>query len=256
MPDPATALAKLCTKTDPGEFSFTLTRSEVISRVIALGLVDNAEAAKEMLERGQDDLIHTVFVDGWAIHYNVYTDKYLFNRLLPPELLTRVAELHSKNIERSLADALRRLTARQFELFIGNLLNRLPGYRSVSVTKATRDGGVDFTALLGGPGELDTHVVGQAKHWMSHVSAPEVHKLIGVIAIEAKGGVPVRGMMIALSGLTAPADDVLRDSPFMIDKLELTDLISLMLENGVGTQRFTVNGVVADPSFWEELYGL
>lgn len=256
MPDAHSTLTRLCGKANPGDFSFSLSRDEVVANLISLGAAPNSEKAIELLEAEEPKLMDTIFSDGWALHYNVYTNRYSFDRLLPPELLARVAELHSKSIERNLTDALSQLSPRQFEFFLGSLLSHLPRYISVRVSRATRDGGVDFTALYGEPDSPYVHVYGQAKHWKSPVSAPEVQKLVGVLAYKAKSGFPVRGMLVALAGFTDPADRLIRDAPFPMERVDLADLTALMIKNGIGTKRFSVEGVVTDQNFWEELHGL
>jgi hypothetical protein len=252
----ASVLAKLFTQSDSIEVSFSLDRKEVVARLVAMGAVKDLDRAKELLEGGEPQLLDTVYVDDWAIRYNVFTDRYHFDRLLPPDVLVRLAEQHSRRLGRSLEDALWRVSPRQFELFVGVLLNRLQGFRSVRVSKASRDGGVDFSAIEARPDAPDLHVYGQAKHWQSAVSAPEVQKLIGVLAVKAKGGTAVRGMFIAISGFTEPANRVIRDSPYSVEPLGLSDLVSLMIANGVGTQHVAIDCVVSDSSFWEEIYEL
>lgn len=248
-------LTRLCLQRTPGEVEFSLDKKDVISQLVSLGFALSNERAIESLENEEKELLDTVIDEGWAIHYNVYTNKYYFFRLFPSELLSRISELQERNINIILEDNLRKITAREFELFMKTFLTNIPGFYDVRITKATRDGGIDFSAKSRSENSLETVILGQAKHWKSPVGAPEVQKLVGILATNSNPHTPVRGIMVGLSGFTKPAEKAAWDSPYEIDCYSLADLLSLMRKYNIGIQHFSIDYLVPDSKLWEELHG-
>lgn len=256
MLDAASALEKFCAELGEGEFSLTISRKELLSRLVRLNAAKDAEEASSLLDVDEKRLLDTIFVKDWAVRYNVYTDTFHFVRLIPSDLLVRVAENYAKHLPDRLAESLERVTPRQFELLIGAVLNHRPDLRNVRVSPASRDGGIDFQALSQAADDVKpTLVIGQAKHWVGPVGAPEVQKLVGILAIKAKKG-PVKGMFIALAGYTEPAIHVIEESPYPIETLAGNELVSLMIEVGVGANRIQITFPVYDSVFWNELNDL
>jgi hypothetical protein len=248
------SLTKLCLKRPNGEIEFSLDKEDLISNLVSLGISLNVDGAVEILESEEKELLNTIVDEGWAIHYNVYTNRYYFYRLFPTEILSRIAELQERSIYTALENNLRNMTSRQFEFFIKTLLTNIPKFSNVRVTKQSRDGGIDFSAKMNQQGNTEILVFGQAKHWKSPVGSPEVRNLIGVLASNAKSKGSVRGMMIGLSGFTEPAKEAAWNSPYPIDFLSLLNLLSLMKEYNIGIQHFSIDYLIPDSKLWEELY--
>ena len=249
-------LNALCSVLDPAEFSFTVGHDEIIDRLCKLVLVGSPIEAELVVEHLEPGLRETMYTSGWAVRYNAITDRFHFDRLPPFDYLQRVVEHHARALPRQLGRRLELLSPRQFELLIGTVLNRLPGHSRVRVSKASRDGGVDFEALFH---DLDANrviaVVGQAKHWKTKVGSGEIHKLIGTMAVRGRRA-ETRGMVVSLAGLTAPAERLARNSPMPITVHNRDDLVAMLLSTGVGVRRKALTLESEDDAFWSELVDL
>jgi len=95
-------------------------------------------------------------------------------------------------------------------------------------------------------------VVGQAKHWRSKVSSSEIQKLLGVMSIRSKRA-EVRGMIVCLAGLTAPAEEIIRRAPYPVDVVERDGLVEMLIDTGTGIRRRSLNLESVDDTFWREL---
>src|SRR5712692_3284030 len=76
----------------------------------------------------------------------------------------------------------------EFEHFIKRMLER-SGFVSVSVTKASGDGGVDIDAYVEEANDFfaGTHVQAQVKRWRHAVGSPDINSFRGALSSTAKG---------------------------------------------------------------------
>lgn len=256
MPDAPDFLRRFTEALSSTDFSFDLGRKALLDRLASSGIVPSREEASLLFEKAEVELSAIVYSERWAIQYNVYTDRVYFDRLAPVEYLGRVAEHHNLSLALRLTEHLRRLTPRQYELLIRSFVERLPDYREVRVSAPGPDGGVDFTAKRQTVEmAVPALVVGQAKHWKTRVSAPEVQKLMGVMLQHSRNG-PVEGMFIALNGFTPPALRLPERCPLPLELISTPRLVELMSKHSVGTKAATLTCVTPDPTFWGELNAL
>lgn len=126
---------------------------------------------------------------------------------------TDLAEADEIN-ESALLNILKKLTAAGFEHFCRHLLLTY-GFENVTVTKRTRDGGIDGQGVLQTNPFISSVVVFQCKRYAGSVSSEEVQNLSG--AARGRGD---KALLITTGTFTAPAkEEAARTTP----RIELVD---------------------------------
>ncbi|MGH9917462.1 MAG: restriction endonuclease [Nitrososphaerales archaeon] len=256
MPDAPDFLEKFTAGLGPTEYTFDLDRRRFLSFLVEARLAKSEEDASILFEQNELALASIVYTTRWAVQYNVYTDRVHFDRLPPGEYIARVVELHNLSLGIRLTQHLRRLSPRQFELFLRCLLDALPGYSDVRVSAPGPDGGMDLSARrqtpeMAGP----VLVVGQAKHWSKPAGAPVVRQLMGLMLQHSKTRL-VEGIFISLSGFTLPARETPGKCPLPLRLWSTSDIVDLSIQHEVGTRRTQLDLVTPNPAFWTELNDL
>jgi hypothetical protein len=205
-----------------------------------------------LFENMEPFLRQTYVRDGWAIHYNVYTNRIIIERIPSADAIARNVELRDKYLRSELTKLMEGLTPSQYELFVGNLFANLPWIRTMRTTKRSHDGGIDLEGAYMDPNSrLELPVFAQVKKWGSRVDFPEMTKFIGALALRNwKKGL---GIFVASGGFTKEANQAAEDAPNKILLYDGEKLLDMMIEQRIGIRRSKVEVSSPDEEFWSEL---
>lgn len=140
---------------------------------------------------------------------------------------------HHEDVRRKLKAKIMALSAEQFEELVSVLFRKI-GFREVSRTRLSGDGGIDVrgTMVTIGSGVIRTELAIQVKRWKSNVQAPIVQQVRGSL------GAHEQGCIVTTSDFSSGA----REEASKMDKAPIAlidgkELINLMLEYQVGVRR-------------------
>ncbi len=234
-----------------GVFRDEISRKDFLEHYASAMDIDPSQLAIEF-ESHERQLRGTLFVAGWSVYYNVYTDRIIFERIPDSKVLARMVELKEKNIRRELMGKIAQLDPYQFENFVANLFRSLPWIHSVTTTKRSHDGGVDLKGVYMDPkAGIEIPLLGQVKRWGSRVDFPEMTKFLGVLESSPKKN--TIGVFVASSGYTDGAKKAAEGFGRKVVLYDAQALVDLMLQNNVGVRQTTLEAVSPDDEFWSEL---
>ena len=128
-----------------------------------------------------------------------------------------------------LVEILRGLTPVGFEEFTARVLRHI-GFESVSVTQATRDGGVDGEGYLRINRFVRTKIMFQCKRYEGTVGPDRVQAFRGAIHGRAE-----RGIILTTGTFTSGAkNEAARDNATPIQLVDIDGLVDLLIEEGLG----------------------
>ena len=138
---------------------------------------------------------------------------------------------HHEDVRKKLKVKLMALKPEEFEELISRLFREI-GFREVSRTRLSGDGGIDVRGTMVTGGVISTELAIQAKRWKRNVQAPIVQQVRGSL------GAHEQGCIVTTSDFSAGA----REEARKMDKAPIAlidgkELINLMLEYEVGVRR-------------------
>lgn len=148
----------------------------------------------------------------------------------PTGLADQIAR-HNDAIRKKLLLRIQKLTAAEFEQLVGQLLTAL-GFNNVTVTRISKDGGIDVRGTLVVGDAVRIKMAVQAKKWKNNVQAPEVQKVRGSL------GAHEQGLIITTSRFSAGAvEEASRPDASPVGLMDGQQLIGLLVEHGIGVTR-------------------
>jgi len=148
----------------------------------------------------------------------------------PTGLADQIAR-HNDAIRKRLLQRVQKLTAAQFEQLVGELLTAL-GFSNVTVTRISKDGGIDVRGMLVVGDAVRIKMAVQAKKWKGNVQAPEVQKVRGSL------GAHEQGLIITTSGFSPGAvAEASRPDASPVGLMDANQLIGLLVEHSIGVTR-------------------
>lgn len=187
----------------------------------------------------------------FLIYYNIYTDNFIFERLLDIEKIERIIENKKKVLTSELQEEILKLKSKSFEYFVFQIISSLPNYFNIRITQLTRDNGVDFVGNYYDKGnEID--VFGQAKFWQNKLASSHMREFVGSIDVNRKEK-ECKGIIICIGGFTKPSIETCKKSSFPIECLDLNNLSELMLINHIGVKVSPMELCSIDKQYWENI---
>lgn len=148
----------------------------------------------------------------------------------PTGLADQIAR-HNDAIRKKLLQRIQNLTAAEFEQLVGRLLTAI-GFNNVTVTRISKDGGIDVRGTLVVGDAVRMRMAVQAKKWKNNVQAPEVQKVRGSL------GAHEQGLIITTSNFSAGAvEEASRPDASPVGLMSGQQLIGLLVEHGIGVTR-------------------
>ncbi len=224
-------------------------RKEAVS--LLQGMANKPDAAL-LFEEWEHQLRHPVLFGNWALSYSVYSDSIVAEYVPGWSQIERAADIRGRTLRHAIESSLSALSPNAFSLFLANLFSKASWANDVTITKQSRDGGIDFQGYYVYPDREKVPLHGQAKHWKSKVGSEPIRTFIGSVVAQA-GGKPCVGVYVCAGGFTP---DALRDTkraPFMLLKYDITGLVDLMLEFKVGVEDYRLDCPRIDDRFWDEI---
>jgi Restriction endonuclease len=233
-----------------GVYSVSLALDSLLAAA-TLGLSDDERLAHRIsLEELEPFLLKGLVFEGWALRYSVYSGLLNCERLVHPDRLARIAEVHANSIREYIAQKANTLSPSGFEALATDVFASVPWSRNIERTGHAGDGGIDFRGEYQAPGFRDTvPLLGQVKKLTGPAGSPELRNFAGAIAPYSSR--QPKGLFVSRDGFTASAVEYVREAPYNIALFSLTDLIELMLEEKIGIAQPSIEFVVLDHAFWE-----
>lgn len=145
--------------------------------------------------------------------------------------LATLIEEHNRQIRQQLHEQLYQMHPTDFETLVGRLLTAI-GFESVSVTKASGDGGIDVIGVLVVGDVVRIKMAVQVKRWRQNVQTPIIQQVRGSVSNHE------RGLVITTSDFSKGARvDAARTDATPVDIMNGTQLVKLLIENGIGIRR-------------------
>ena len=205
------------------------------------------EEFKSVLEK-QNKL---VIEEKWHIAYNVWTKVITIAPQMGDDDVLFLSELSSQYIDRKIRNSISQITPLAFEEFIVELLRHSRDIKSVIVAKVKR-WRVDFRAFTIEDG-IKVRILGEIKKWAKPVPETVVDRLLGALKREeTRGGEKIRGIIIALNGVSDIALNTAKSESIEVWDL---DTVTRMIKN----QSFGINQyslMTIDDAYWSEFDGL
>lgn len=189
--------------------------------------------------------------DGYLIQWQMFRSAFQVTRFPTVEEIQSTAEIYAGSTDTVLMNRIRNLTGLEFERFIATVLSHSAEYRNITVTPASRDGGVDFRGAYAPSEQLKAPLMGQAKQVTHPVGASVAREFIG--ALETANERRVFGLIVSTAGFTDPAIATLDGSRFHILHWGMDEL--LKVSRGIATRLVDIRFEVPDQSFWDEIVG-
>lgn len=208
--------------------------------------------ALEIWEIVAPRLRHSFVKHHRVLQWNFFRRVITVTRALTVEEIDRFASASELAIPYTIGEQLRSLSGLAFERFMADFLNRLPQFKDVSVTKASRDDGVDFKGFY--QPEVDGprwRLIGQAKQWGVAISSSMAREFVG--ALSTSGERHIVGLYVSMNGYSAPAINTFKRSDHTIRTWELSDIQKFALKHEVGTKSFEATLPILDQTYWNEI---
>jgi hypothetical protein len=210
------------------------------------------EEAVLLFERWERELRGPKIVGDWAVSYSVYSDSLVIEYLPEWGQIERTIDIRSRRLRSELQQALSALSPNDFSYFLANLFSRVDWASDVSITKLSRDGGIDFQGYYVYPDQVKVPLFGQAKHWKEKVGSDPIRTFVGSVMSRARGKATV-GVYVCSGGFTPDAVEEIQRAPFRLIRYDNAELIRLMIESRVGVEDFRPQCLRIDGSFWHEI---
>jgi Restriction endonuclease len=140
-------------------------------------------------------------------------------------------EQHNQEVRQQLHTRLSRMSPREFEALVGELLVAL-GFDEVVVTSYSHDGGIDVQGTLAIGDVIRLHMAVQVKRWKHNVHAPTVQQLRGTLRS------PHQGLIITTSDFSSGArKEAECDGKVPIALMNGDQLVALLVEHDIGVRR-------------------
>ena len=138
---------------------------------------------------------------------------------------------HHEDVRKKLKAKLMALKPEEFEELVSRLFCSI-GFREVSRTRLSGDGGIDVRGTMVTGGVIRTELAIQVKRWKHNVQAPTVQQVRGSL------GAHEQGCIVTTSDFSSGA----REEASKMDKAPIAlidgkELINLLMENQVGVRR-------------------
>ena len=138
---------------------------------------------------------------------------------------------HHEDVRKKLKTKLMALKPEEFEELVSRLFCTI-GFREVSRTRLSGDGGIDVRGTMVTGGVIRTELAIQVKRWKHNVQAPTVQQVRGSL------GAHEQGCIVTTSDFSSGA----REEASKMDKAPIAlidgkELINLLMENQVGVRR-------------------
>ena len=138
---------------------------------------------------------------------------------------------HHEDVRKKLKAKLISLKPEEFEELVSRLFCSI-GFREVSRTRLSGDGGIDVRGTMVTGGVIRTELAIQVKRWKHNVQAPTVQQVRGSL------GAHEQGCIVTTSDFSSGA----REEASKMDKAPIAlidgkELINLLMENQVGVRR-------------------
>ena len=140
---------------------------------------------------------------------------------------------HHEDVRKKLKQKIMALSAEQFEELV-SVLFRKTGFREVSRTRLSGDGGIDVrgTMVTIGSGVIRTKLAIQVKRWKANVQALIVQQVRGSL------GAHEQGCIVTTSDFSAGArEEASKSDKALIVLIDGKELLNLMLEYQVAVRR-------------------
>jgi len=236
-----------------GEIPFFFWRTEdVVGYMTDEEIVLSATEAFCALENATESS-ETFVLQDWSIQYDFVSETWVFRRRLMGDELLRESNEQLNRVRKSLADNIRDLSPREFELILYEIFVKLDDYEHVSVQPQTHDGGYEM--FVRSTDRITGHqdwVLIQAKHQQGPVSVGQVRELIGTLDVETTRHPErhLRGLMVSIHPPSAKALESARESSTCIDFLDLNSIVNLLIENKIGWIEEPIYYSEIDDGFW------
>lgn len=206
------------------------------------------EEFKSVLEK-QNKL---VIEEKWHIAYNVWTKVITIAPQMGDADVLFLSELSSQYIDRKIRNSISQITPLAFEEFIVELLRHSKRYQRVSLSPKSRDGGVDFRAFTIEDG-IKVRILGEIKKWAKPVPETVVDRLLGAMKREeTRGGEKIRGIIIALNGVSDIALNTAKSES--IEVWDLDTITRMIKHQSFGINQYSL--MTIDDAYWSEFDGL
>lgn len=205
-----------------------------------------------LFEQWERKLRQPVLAGYWATSYSVYSDSLVIEYVPDWSQIERATDIRGRNLHDDLVEAMSKLSATQFSIFLANLFSRVGWAADVVITKLSRDGGIDFQGHYLYPDQVKVQLFGQAKHWTGKVGSEPIRTFIGSVVSKAKGKASV-GVYVCSGGFSEDALKDIREAPFKLLKYDISELVKMMIELRVGVEDFQPHSLRIDASFWDEI---
>lgn len=233
-------------------YSVAVPESAVVRLLSArTGSVDSAQA---WWERIAPLLRKPTVHEGFQFRWNFVRSSLEISKMPTAEQLEQLVGLYEESTPRDLERRIGRLTGRQFEILMVELLGRIPKFRGIIITQLSHDGGVDFFGHYAPDANgLEWPLVGQAKHYRASLGAGDARDFIG--ALNTCGQKSPVGLFVCTSGFSAPAANVFERSDYQIMQWGLPEVRDKLIETGLGVRAYRSTLHLPDDVFWEEMFG-
>lgn len=193
------------------------------------------ESVSEVLYDELATLREPKHIEGYHIAYSATLDRLFVTKLNDFDSIEWIKRVHEETIDSQISYHINSLTPRAFEYFIGQIMRKSvsPQFSLVKVSKATRDGGIDVSALLIDEDGSEKRIVVEAKKWAGPIGPAIVDRLIQVMERESdKHDSNVKGIIITINGATAGARELAAGKD--IEVWDIGTLIRIAKESEVG----------------------
>ena len=221
-------------------------RKEAIS---LLQNMANGQDATLLFEEWERQLRHPVLFGNWAVSYSVYSDSIVAEYIPGWSQIERAVDIRGRTLRHAIEGF---ISPTGFSLFLANLFSKASWAYDVTITKQSRDGGIDFQGFYVYPDREKVPLHGQAKHWKSKVGSEPIRTFIGSVVAKSAGK-PCVGVYVCAGGFTPEALRDTKRAPFMLLKYDITGLVDLMLEFKVGVEDYRLECPRIDDRFWDEI---
>jgi hypothetical protein len=231
---------------------FDVTEEEVITFIQSELNIDRVSAIVEWQEISDLFREKKIVRDGYLVQWHMFRSAFQVRRLATAEEIQSTAELYQLSTSDEIARRIRGLTGIEFEHFITTVLSRRSEYRNLTITQASRDGGIDFKGFYVPPSpHPQAPLVGQAKQVAAPISASTARDFIG--ALDTAGEKRVYGLLVSTAGFTEPAVQAIENSRYHIMRWDMGVLLAM--SRGIVTRQIDVSFEVPDQAFWDEVIG-
>lgn len=147
--------------------------------------------------------------------------------------LAHQIERHNEHVRKELHKQLSTMEPAEFEQLIGRILGDL-NFEQVIVTPLRKDGGIDVRGTLVVGDVIHTRMAVQVKRWKGNVQSQDVQRLRGSL------GAHEQGLIITTSDFSPAArQEAARSDATPVALMNGEQLVSLLVENGIGVRRTT-----------------